>query len=407
MKKVWKRAAAFAAAAAVAATLALPVSADWEAQEDGAWKYVENGEAVGEGWKAIGGQWYNFDSNGTMRTGWFEDSGQRYYLRADGVMARGWQQVDGAWYRFGGDGTPQGGWAELDGGRYFTDAAGKMQTGVIEVDGVVYLLDAEGVLQQGTPAEPAAAFFRSDGSRDDAATFRWDGSVVTVTTFEHYTVPRIAAALDAAGVCSEADFLAAVNREQPFAYNDAVPSDVCYRYEGYLYPDTYEFYRGESADRVVALMLKNFERKVTVELKDELWAAGWTLHDAMSMASIIQAEASKKSEMEAVSAIFQNRLDNPEEYPKLQSNPTSSYAKKVVLPATGNEALADLYDSYKSPGLIAGPINNPGLQAINALLNPSADAAGSYFFCTDKAGNFYFASTYQQHLDNCRKAGLS
>lgn len=406
MKKVWKQIAAFAAAAAAALTFTLPAGADWEAQEDGAWKYIENGEAVKEGWKAIGGQWYYFDSDGVMRTGWLDDNGQRYYLRADGAMARGWQEIDGVWYRFKGDGTPQGGWAELSGSRYFTNAAGKMQTGVIEIDGTACLFDENGVLQQQTPAESASAFFRSDGSRDDAATFRWDGSVITVTTLEHYTVPRIAKVLDEAGVCSEADFLAAVSREQEFAYNDAIPTDVCYRYEGYLYPDTYEFYRGDSADQVVTKMLKNFEQKVTPELKEELWAAGWTLHDAMSMASIIQAEASKKSEMEAVSAIFQNRLNNPEEYPKLQSNPTSSYAKNVVLPATGDEALATLYDSYKSPGLIAGPINNPGLQAVNALLNPSADAAGSYFFCTDKAGNFYFAATYQQHLDNCKKAGL-
>lgn len=410
MKRHWKRAAALTAAVLTAVGTALPASAGWELSQDNSWRYTENGVAASGGWKKIDGIWYNFDPQGIMRTGWYTEGGVSYYLRENGAMVNNGWQLDGeSWYFFLPGGAMAKGWVQSGGNWYFMDSSGKMQTGAVQVSGVNYTFDSSGKMTgegDAVVAIPLAAFDRS-GNPVDIVYPQKDGRTTQVTLIENYSVEKIAQLLNDKGVCPKAEFLAAVNRVQGFAFDSEIPEGVCYRYEGYLYPDTYEFYLYEDADTVVRKLLKNFESKMTGELLDEIEASGRSLHETMTLASIVQAEAGKKEEMEAVSAIFQNRLNNPAEYPKLQSNPTSSYAKNVVLPATGDEALAASYDSYQLNGLIAGPINNPGLQAIQAVLHPSEDAEGSYFFCTDKAGNFYFAKTYQEHLENCQKAGLT
>lgn len=410
MNSIWKKSLALTAAALAALAMALPVSAGWERSENGSWSYTENGTAVQSGWKKIGGYWYCFDENGVMRTGWYTDGTGSYYLRENGAMVEnGWAQWKGSWYYLGSGGAMAHGWVKSGGNWYFMDQSGVMQTGPRQIEGVNYYFDQSGKMTAegaGVIAIPLAAYGR-DGRPREIVYPQKDGRTVRVTTYENYSVERLADLLNEKGVCPRAEFLQAVNRVQGFAFDDQIPGGLCYRYEGYLYPDTYEFYLYEDADVVVRKMLRNFENKMTEELLAEIEESGMTLHETMTLASMIQAEAGKQSEMEAVSGIFHNRLDNAAVYPRLQSNPTRTYAQKVVLPATGNEALANSYDSYKQTGLIAGPINNPGLTAIRAALHPSEAAAGSYFFCTDKAGNFYFASTYQEHLENCKIAGLA
>lgn len=408
MKHFTRHLVTFLTAAMMAAAAVSPVSAGWERQTDNTWQYTRNGQAVSGGWQQIDGSWYWFDQNGTMQTGWLETGGSHYFLSETGAMVTGWALADGNWYWFHSSGAMATGWVNSGGSWYFLDGEGVMQTGAIQVDGVNYLFDSTGKMTaegDAVVAIPRRAYTRS-GGKAEVVYGKKDGTTVRVTTFENDSVEKMAQRLNDAGVCPYDQFLAAVNRVQGVDLDSEIPDGLCYRYEGYLYPDTYEFYRYEDADTVVKKMLQNFEWRVDESLREQLADAGYTLHEAVTLASVIQAEAGTTEAMAAVSGIFQNRLANPAEYPKLQSNPTSTYAQKVVLPATGNQQLADRYDSYKTNGLIAGPINNPGLGAFKAILSPAEESEGQYFFCTDKAGNFYFASTYAEHLENCKKAGL-
>ena len=133
-----------------------------------------------------------------------------------------------------------------------------------------------------------------------------------------------------------------------------------------------------------------------------------TEEDTIRLASIIQEEAGKTSEMEKVSSVYHNRLDSPGVYPLLQADPTRVYARelKEQMAAEVNQEILDAYDTYKSGGLPPGAICNPGEDAIKAALNP-ADT-DYYFFCSNlKTGKFYYAKTYEEHQVNLRKAGLT
>ena len=134
---------------------------------------------------------------------------------------------------------------------------------------------------------------------------------------------------------------------------------------------------------------------------------GMSMDEIITLASIIQQEASVPSVMANVSSVLHNRL-NSSSYPRLQCDATVFYLKRSVKPYI-SEDQADKYDefynTYDRKGLPAGPITNPGIEAINAALNP-ADTE-YYFFVTDNDGNYYFAKTYQEHLKNCKAAGVA
>ena len=198
------------------------------------------------------------------------------------------------------------------------------------------------------------------------------------------------------GVCSQADFLEAVNTEHPFLYNDQIPEDVFYRYEGYLYPGTYTFSTGQSADSVVETMLMRFEEEVDEEMVQQFNDAGYTLHEAVTFASILQAEAGSSPYRYQISAVFQNRLHS-DEYPKMQSNPTRTYASTYIEPVDAQ--LAAAYDTYQCSGLPRRPINNPSSVAFDALLNPDPDC-DAFYFVSDSEGNVYFSETLDEHNAN-------
>ena len=132
-----------------------------------------------------------------------------------------------------------------------------------------------------------------------------------------------------------------------------------------------------------------------------------SLDEAITLASIIQKEAggvNGPDEMRRVSAVFHNRLDLKEEYPKLQSDVTRDYATKYIIPFHDmrNQPMYDAYNTYVCDGLPVGPICNPGLDAIEAALYPTD--VPYYFFVTDVEEHFYYAETLQKHYENIRLA---
>lgn len=233
--------------------------------------------------------------------------------------------------------------------------------------------------------------------------------VRSITIVEGMTLREIAALLEENGICDGDDFVDTVNRNKfGYRFEDKVENDSLkfYRMEGYLFPDTYEFFLGEEPKSVAQKMVKNFSDKITADLYGRMNDLGWSLEKTITLASLVQAESGQSEQMRKVSSVFWNRLDNPKEFPKLQSDVTIQYVEENIKPyeSLPNQEIYDAYNTYKCEGLPVGPICSPGLEAIKAALYPE-DTKYNYFV-TDKEGNFYYARTYSEHKKNCRTAGV-
>lgn len=238
---------------------------------------------------------------------------------------------------------------------------------------------------------------------------------VNVTIPEGFTVEEIARLLKEKGVCEEEDFYnAVVNGEFDYDFVKAIPTAAdgeehagrIYRLEGYLFPDTYNFYVGSTGEMVVERMLENFNNKLTPAIRQQIKDKGWTIDEAIIFASIIQGEAGLKEDMVAVSRVLTNRRQPNSGYPKLECCSTRDYVNAILPSLGGIQVTTSAYNTYIREGLPVGAINNPGLLAIEAALNPSDDAeyANCYFFATDyDSGITYFSKTYSQHVAICRK----
>ncbi len=238
---------------------------------------------------------------------------------------------------------------------------------------------------------------------------------VNVTIPEGYTVEEIAKLLKDKGVCEEEDFYnAVVNGEFDYDFVKAIPTAAdgeeyagrIYRLEGYLFPDTYNFYVGSTGEMVVERMLSNFNNKLSPAIRQQIADNGWTIDEAITFASVIQGEAGLPEDMVAVSRVLTNRMQPNSGFPKLQCDSTRDYINAILPSISGVQVTTSPYDTYIRDGLPVGAINNPGMMAIQAALNPSDDAeyANCYYFATDyDTGITYFSKTYSQHVAICRK----
>ena len=129
---------------------------------------------------------------------------------------------------------------------------------------------------------------------------------------------------------------------------------------------------------------------------------GLDMNELISFASVIQAEAFTKESMQYISSVFWNRLNS--DYKRFESDPTTTYAKSLSELAHYREAMKNAYDTYKCVGTPVGPINCPGMDTINAVVNP-ADT-DYFYFITDSEDNFYYNKTYAEHVADCYATGL-
>ena len=215
---------------------------------------------------------------------------------------------------------------------------------------------------------------------------------------------------------SAVEFMQIVNREQPFdlsAYSFASEIPDGASLEGYLFPDTYRVPLDADAPYLLNLMLANFDRRVTSAMREAFAANGLTLHEAVTLASIVERETPLPEERPMVAAVFYNRLaqDMP-----LQADPTVQYAVGRDLnssswwksPLTRADLQLDSpYNTYLYPGLPPGPIANPGLATLEAVAHPTP--SNNLYFVADcnaaTAGAHLFSETYEQHLfkvEQCR-----
>ncbi len=232
---------------------------------------------------------------------------------------------------------------------------------------------------------------------------------VRVTFPEGSTVSQIALLLEEKGVCSATEFMAAANDSLSIeggGFDIANPDERAFLLEGYVFPDTYEFYRNESASSALKRFLNNTQSKLGETVVERCSELGYSVDEILIIASIIQEEAGNPAEMGKVSSVIHNRL-NSSRFPKLQCDVATFYLRDYVKPYVGEaryEELVDLYNTYNCEGLPAGPITNAGMHAINAALYP--EDTDYYYFVTDSDGNYYYAETWSGHLANCDRAGL-
>lgn len=207
---------------------------------------------------------------------------------------------------------------------------------------------------------------------------------------EKVTVPGIGTLLEQAGVCKKEDFFSALGEvkfDSPLLKNVNV-GKTYYELEGYLFPETYDFYSYDSkacAKLAITKMLTETEKRISPDMYKRAEKLGYSINEILTMASIVQMESGEASgEMSNVAAIFYNRLKS-DSFATLGSSPTCYY---------GNAFKNDdgRYDTYKVEGLPPGPLCSPGISAINAALYP-ADKEGYFYFVTDSSGKFYYHKT--------------
>lgn len=236
---------------------------------------------------------------------------------------------------------------------------------------------------------------------------------VTLAFPEGLTVPEIVNKLSDNDVCDKAALLSVIQSTE-YSYSlvaDLKASDsIPYRLEGFMFPDTYEFFIGESASSVVTKFLENGESKFTEEFKQRCNELGYTPYEIMTIASIIQKEAANDEQMKTISAVLHNRLKDKANFPTLGCQSTADYITNKVSPnlSSTSSHTADYYMAYYNTnnsstvvGLPAGPICNPGTAAINAALYP--ENSDVKFFFHDTKGVMYTAKTYAEFKSKVQK----
>ncbi len=229
----------------------------------------------------------------------------------------------------------------------------------------------------------------------------------TITIPEGYTLARIAMLLEEKGFCTVEEFITASQEGDFSEFRLAVQmqqvKDSCFKLEGILFPDTYEVYTGESPDAIIRRMLAHTEQMLGEKLMADIAESPYSVSEIFTLASIIEKEAYGPAEMNNISSVLHNRLDSGM---KLQCDVTINYVEGAIKPFIDGDKnrFNSLYNTYKCPALPAGPICNPGIDAIKAALDP-ADT-DYLFFLTDKDKNYLYAATYEEHKENVAAAGI-
>ena len=237
-------------------------------------------------------------------------------------------------------------------------------------------------------------------------------SQVKVTIPEGTTYIELKQILHDAGLdFDDAEFDECMNSPDLFVDYDFISAieineDRDYILAGYLYPDTYYFDVNASPESIIRKFLNNMENKLYDEYYARAEQIGMSMDEVITLASIIQQESGKVSDMMYISAVFHNRLDSEDEsFNYLGSSATINYLVELQggepsLLHTEDETNIDSpYNTYTHPGLPPGPICMPGLDAISAALYPEPNC-GYMYFCATGDGGTAFAVTLSEHEEN-------
>jgi len=233
--------------------------------------------------------------------------------------------------------------------------------------------------------------------------------IVRLTIPEGASVPDIIGIFTEQGIGTYDGFVRAINDFDYSEYFDFLPkteegteSKRYFRLEGYLYPDTYDFYSDSSETQIIYKLLENFNAKFSGEMKNDAAEAGFTMDEIIIIASLIQKEAYYYDDYDKVASVFINRLHNRSAYPKLESDATVAYAYEILegkRPEDIGAAELEIdspYNTRKYNGMPPGAICNPGYEAIMCAIYPAN--TDYYYFVTDHTGYNVFSKTYKEHL---------
>ena len=222
---------------------------------------------------------------------------------------------------------------------------------------------------------------------------------IRVTIPEGYTVGDIAIVLEKNQIMKAKDFLAEAKTFVPYPYMKGT-RPATYPVEGFLFPSTYEIPVGATPREVIQMMADEMNRYLTPAVKKQIQAQHMSIHDFVTLASIVERESLFDADRPTIAGVFKKRLAHGI---PLQSDATISYvlgyAKEDV--TIGDTQLQSPYNTYVSKGLPPGPIANPGKKALDAVLH-SEDTEYLYFVA-DKDGHNHFSKTYEEHLAEVHK----
>ena len=257
--------------------------------------------------------------------------------------------------------------------------------------------------------------------------------VVTIMFPEGYNCAQIFALLEEKGVCTakELEEYAANGELDDFWFLEGVERGHKYCLEGYLSPNTYDFYTNDDPGRVLEKFLYAFDASFTDKMKEDLAtmqeryntalanrgygedyiaANALTLHKVITVASIVQKETANDSESYDIASVFYNRLTNPANHPYLGSDATVYYAIGDYFGEKEELTQADLefdspYNTRNHTGLPPGPICNPGAYTMYAALDPNSTDY-YYFVYSTEDGKHLFSTTLKEHEDKLKELGL-
>ncbi len=236
-------------------------------------------------------------------------------------------------------------------------------------------------------------------------------SGIMVTIPEGWRVEQAAQKVEALGIAPAEEILGLVHAGAVPTMPLAEPPPAGATLEGYLFPETYEVAKGATARTLVEMMARQFDKAVTPKLRQQVNARGLTLHQAVTVASIVEREAAIPAEQPVIASVYLNRLKRGM---PLQADPTVQFAvaSANLVEALGfgywkheltraDLAFASPYNTYVQRGLPPGPICSPGLAALEAVATP---AETEYLFFVAKGdGSHVFAKTDVEHAANVER----
>ncbi len=227
-----------------------------------------------------------------------------------------------------------------------------------------------------------------------------NGDRLRVTVPEGFTLAQVANTLNAKGICDGETFqkfAGAPDAWTSWAYGFPLPKETL---EGYLYPDTYDFAPGTAPGQIVRDMLMNFSRRFARPKEQEIAASGHSLHEIVTLASLIEREAKVPEDRPRIAGVLENRLKKGM---KLEIDATVLYAlghhKDRVL--YKDLEVDSPYNTYRHTGLPPGPIANPGMASLEAALHPEGN--DYLYYVATRSGAHLFSRTRAEHEAAIRK----
>lgn len=233
-----------------------------------------------------------------------------------------------------------------------------------------------------------------------------DDGMVKLSIPEGFTLLKIANRLEETGVCSADAFIQAAQNYDisKFEILSSLKDreNVCFLLEGYLFPATYDFEKNTEPTAVIDKMISATESRFSDEMLKRADELGYSVHEILTVASIIEKETYTDEQRTLVASTIYNRLDKNM---RIEYDVTTKYCTGVIQVQYPDKIdhFKYFYNGYRCDGLIAGPICNPGLACINAALYPDETDYVYFVIDTEEPHHSAFAADYNEHLKNVQK----